>query len=129
MNYENYTIFRDFYTDSRLLLYVMTYCRVKFELGTDRTATPDEMFDLGAKALAIPKHPAVHNQKPSEMDPSRQILKLIWPKGKSAGTLRHKDSGEVYFLLVSKANIPADRSVLPTEAAMQDAATKAMGFL
>lgn len=28
----------------------MTYCRVKFELGTDRTATPDEMFDLGAKA-------------------------------------------------------------------------------
>ena len=25
-------------------------CRVKFELGTDRTATPDEMFDLGAKA-------------------------------------------------------------------------------
>lgn len=104
----------------------MTYCRVKFELGTDRTATPDEMFDLGAKALAIPKHPAVHDQKPSEMDPSRQILKLIWPKGKSAGTLRHKDSGEVYFLLVSKANIPADRSVLPTEAAMQDAATKAM---
>jgi hypothetical protein len=80
----------------------------------------------GRKALAIPKHPAVHDQKPSEMDPSRQILKLIWPKGSSAGTLRHKDSGEVYFLLVSKANIPADRSVLPTEAAMQDAATKAM---
>ena len=55
----------------------MTYVRVKFELGTDRTATPDEMFDLGAKALAIPKNPAVHDQKPSEMDPSRQILKLV----------------------------------------------------
>ena len=107
----------------------MTYCRVKFELGTDRTATPDERFDLGAKALAIPKHPAVHDQKPSEMDPSHQILKLICPKGSSAGTLRHKDSGEIYYLLVSKANIPADRSVLPTEAAMHEAATKVMEFL
>ena len=80
----------------------------------------------GRKALAIPKHPAVHDQKPSEMDPSRQILKLIWPKGKSAGTLRHKDSGEIYYLLVSKAKIPADPSVLPTDSAMYEAATKAM---
>lgn len=80
----------------------------------------------GRKALAIPKHPAVHDEKPSGMDPSRQILKLIWPKGKSAGTLRHKDSGEIYYLLVSKANIPADRSVLPTEAAMHEAAVNAM---
>lgn len=80
----------------------------------------------GRKALAIPKHPAVHDEKPSTFDPSRQILKLIWPKGSSSGTLRHKNSGEVYFLLISKANIPADRSVLPTEAAMHEAATKNM---
>ena len=33
-----------------LLIYVMTYCRCKLELGTNRTATPDEIFDLDAKA-------------------------------------------------------------------------------
>lgn len=80
----------------------------------------------GHKALSIPKHPAVHNKKPSEFDPSRQILSLVWPKGNSAGTLRHKESGAVYYLLIPKATIPADPSVLPSEAEMLDAADKAM---
>lgn len=80
----------------------------------------------GHKALSIPKHPAVHDKKPSEFDPSRQILSLVWPKGNSAGTLRHKESGAVYYLLIPKATIPADPSVLPSEAEMLDAADKAM---
>lgn len=80
----------------------------------------------GHKSLAIPKHPAVHDKKPSEFDPSRQILSLVWPKGQTAGTLRHKQSGAVYYLLVPRATISADKTVLPTEEKMLDAANKAM---
>lgn len=80
----------------------------------------------GRKSLAIPKHPAVHDEKPSAFDPSRQILSLVWPKGKKAGTLRHKQSGAVYYLLVPRAKIRPDETVLPTEEKMLDAASKAM---
>ncbi len=80
----------------------------------------------GRKALAIPKHPAVHDEKPSTFDPSRQILALVWQKGKSAGVLKHKETNEVYFLLIPRATIPADETVLPTESATYEAAAKAM---
>ena len=80
----------------------------------------------GRKALAIPKHPAVHDEKPSAFDPSRQILALVWGKGKSAGVLKHKETNEVYFLLIPRATIPADETVLPTESATYEAATQAM---
>ena len=78
------------------------------------------------KALAIPKHPTVYDQKPSEFDPSRMILNCVWPKGRTAGTLRHKESGEILYLLIPRANIPADRTVLPNETDITAAANNAM---
>lgn len=84
------------------------------------------ILPVKGKALAIPKHPAIYDQKPSEFDPSRMILNCVWPKGKTAGTLRHKKTGEIYYLLLPKANIPADETVLPPKDEMLSAANKAM---
>ena len=80
----------------------------------------------GKKALAVPKHPAAAGRRPAELDPDRSKLSLVWPKGKSTGTLRNKESGEVYYLLIPKATIQADQSILPTEAALVDAGNSAM---
>lgn len=80
----------------------------------------------GRKALAIPVHPAVWDQRPAEFDPSREKLSLVWPKGEKTGTLREKDTNEPYYILVAHATIPADRSVLPDDNALSDAARAAM---
>ena len=81
----------------------------------------------GHKALAIPQVPAAAGRRPAEIDPSRQQLALVWPKGATAGTLRDKETDDVWYLLVAKATIPADQTVLPTESAMTDAANAAIG--
>lgn len=80
----------------------------------------------GHKALAIPKTAAAAGRRPAELDPSRQKLALVWPKGEKSGTLRDKESGEVFYLLVAKATIPADTTVLPPESDMVAAASAAM---
>ena len=80
----------------------------------------------GHKALAIPVHPAVWDQRPAEFDPSREKLSLVWPKGHNNGTLRDKETDEPYYILVAHATIPADRSVLPDDDALSDAARAAM---
>lgn len=80
----------------------------------------------GKKALAIPQHPATNGKRAEEFDPSREMLKLVWPKGEKTGTLRDKETDEVYYLLVAHATIHADPSVLPEESAMIDAANFAM---
>lgn len=80
----------------------------------------------GHKALAIPQVAAVAGRRPAEIDPSRDKFALVWPKGAKTGTLRDKESGEVVYLLVAKATIPKDETVLPTDAAMYDAANAAM---
>ena len=80
----------------------------------------------GHKALAIPQVAAVAGKRPAEVDPSRQKFALVWPKGKATGTLRDKESGEVVYLLVAKAKIPKDETVLPSDDKMYDAATAAM---
>ena len=80
----------------------------------------------GKKALAIPVHPEVWDQRPAGFDPGREKLSLVWPKGEKTGTLREKKTGEPYYILVAHATIPADRSVLPTEDALMDAARSAM---
>jgi hypothetical protein len=69
----------------------------------------------GRKALAIPKHPAVHDEKPSTFDPGRTRLTLVWNKMKKVGVLKSKDAGEVFFLLIPRASIPADETVLPND--------------
>ena len=80
----------------------------------------------GRKALAMPVHPAVWDQRPAEYDPSREKLSLVWPKGEKTGTLRDKETGEPYYVLMAHATIRADRSVLPEENALLDAARAAM---
>lgn len=80
----------------------------------------------GHKALAIPKTAAAAGRRPAELDPSRQKLALVWPKGEKTGTLRDEESGEVFYLLVAKATIPADTTVLPPESDMEAAASAAM---
>ena len=80
----------------------------------------------GHKALAIPKTAAAAGRRPAELDPSRQKLALVWPKGETAGTLRDKETDEVFYLLVAKATIKADTTVLPTDSDIMTAASAAM---
>lgn len=80
----------------------------------------------GHKALAIPKVAAVAGKRPSEIDPDRTRFAIVWPKGKTTGTLRDKETNEVIYLLVPKATIPEDKSILPTEDEMVDAGKSAM---
>ncbi len=83
----------------------------------------------GRKALAIPVHPAVADQDPAEYDSSRSLLSLVWPKGEKAGTLRDKETGEPYYLLVAHATMKPDPTVLPEESALHRAAEDAMGAI
>ena len=80
----------------------------------------------GHKALAIPKTVEAAGRRPAELDPERQKLTLVWPKGKTAGTLRDKETDEVVYLLVPRATIPGDETVLPTEDEMVEAGISAM---
>ena len=83
----------------------------------------------GKKALAMPVNPAVWGQRPAEFDPSREKLSLVWPKGSKTGTLRDKETGEPYYILMAHATMPADRSVLPDEDALHSAAQDAIGAI
>ena len=84
----------------------------------------------GGKALAIPLAAQVYGKKPSEWSGFRRgdeagdddVLQLFWPKNSAHGFLKHRDSGDLLYLLVPKATIKADPDVLPSEADMQDAA-------
>ena len=80
----------------------------------------------GHKALAIPKSIKGAGKRPSEIDPDRTKFALVWPKGKTTGTLRDKETDEVVYLLVSKATIPEDKTVLPTDAELESAGMSAM---
>ena len=84
------------------------------------------VYPTDAKALAIPKSPATAGKRPKEFDPDRAKLALVWPKGETAGTLRDKETDEVVYLLVSKAKIKEDKTVLPTEDEMFEAGKSAM---
>ena len=84
------------------------------------------VYPKDAKALAIPKSPRTAGKRPAEFDPGRSKLALVWPKGETAGTLRDKETDEVVYLLVSKATIKADKTVLPTDAELESAGMAAM---
>ena len=80
----------------------------------------------GRKALAIPLAAEVAGMRPSEWSGfshgdeagDDDILQLFWPKNSSHGFLKHRDTGELLYLLISKAAIKADPSVLPDAAAL-----------
>ena len=80
----------------------------------------------GHKALAIPKSIQGAGKRPAEADPDRTKFALVWPKGKTTGTLRDKETDEVVYLLVPKATIPEDKTILPTESEMESAGMAAM---
>jgi hypothetical protein len=80
----------------------------------------------GHKALAIPKSIQGVGKRPAEADPDRTKFTLVWPKGKTTGTLRDKETDEVVYLLVPKATIPEDKTILPTEDEMFEAGKSAM---
>ena len=80
----------------------------------------------GHKALAIPKSIQGAGKRPAEADPDHTKFALVWPKGEKTGTLRDKETDEVVYLLVSKATIPEDKTILPTESEMESAGMAAM---
>ena len=75
------------------------------------------------KALAIPLDPAVADIWPSEAGGE---LDVFWPKNSSHGFLKDPETGDLLWLLVPKATIPADRTVLPEDAAIEQAALDAI---
>lgn len=81
------------------------------------------------KALAIPVSPSVAGIWPSEAGAfsSGEGTSLFWPKNSRHGFIKDNASGELLWLLVPKATIPADPDVLPTDAEMLDAAATYVG--
>ena len=84
------------------------------------------------KALAIPINPAVAGIWPSEAggvatggaDDERYAM--IWPKGSSHGFIKDTETNDLLWLLVPKATIPADPSVLPGDGEILGAAEDAV---
>lgn len=75
------------------------------------------------KALAVPINPAVAGIWPSEYD---EGLTVVWKKGDSHGRLIEKEGGRTLYLLLPKATIPADKSVLPSDEEVLNAAEAAI---
>ena len=84
------------------------------------------VYPVDAKALAIPKRPDVAGKRPKEADPMREKFALVWPKGETAGSLRDRETDQIVYLLVPKAKIKADPTVLPSDEALLDAGQAAM---
>lgn len=69
------------------------------------------------KALAIPIDPSVAGIWPSEAGgiATGDAYSLVWPKNSDHGFIKDNESGDLLWLLVPKATIPADPTVLPTD--------------
>lgn len=86
----------------------------------------------GKKALAIPIDPRVAGIWPSEAGAigtggaDDEPYALLWPKGSDHGFVKDTETGDLLWLLVPKATIKADPSVLPTDAELLDAAEAAI---
>ena len=61
------------------------------------------------KALALPIDPAVAGIWPSEYSQDHKLFKT------PGGALGDAESGKILYILLPKATIPADKSVLPTD--------------
>lgn len=75
------------------------------------------------KALAIPLDPAVAGIWPSEVPGD---LDVFWPKNSAHGFLKDPATSDLLYLLVPKATIPADPSVLPSDGEILSAAEDAV---
>ena len=69
------------------------------------------------KALALPIDPAVAGIWPSEANAyaNEDEYVLIWPKNSSHGFIKDVEQNQLLWLLIPKATITADKSVLPTD--------------
>lgn len=61
------------------------------------------------KALALPIDPAVAGIWPSEYSRDHKLFKTL------GGALGDADTGKILYILLPKATIPSDQSVLPTD--------------
>lgn len=75
------------------------------------------------KALAVPINPEVAGIWPSEAGGE---LDLFWPKNSSHGFLKDPETSELLYLLLPKATIPEDKTVLPTDDQIFEAAGDAI---
>lgn len=78
------------------------------------------------KALAIPVSPAVASIWPSEANALTDHIDMIWPKNSAHGFLKDAETGDLLWLLLPKATIKADASVLPADAEIEHAAMEAI---
>lgn len=80
------------------------------------------------KALAIPIDPSVAGIWPSEANAvaNEDEYALIWPKNSSHGFIKDIEQNQLLWLLVPKATIPADKTVLPDDATTLKAAEDAV---
>ena len=80
------------------------------------------------KALAVPISPAVAGIWPSEAGAfaNEDEYSVFWPKNSSHGFIKDNERGELMWLLLPKATIKADPTVMPTDDAMADAAIAAI---
>ncbi|MGN0833051.1 MAG: hypothetical protein ACI4RD_05325 [Kiritimatiellia bacterium] len=72
------------------------------------------------KALALPIDPAVAGIWPSEYSQDHKLFKT------PGGALGDAESGKILYILLPKATIPADKSVLPTDDETLKAAEEAV---
>ena len=78
----------------------------------------------GKKSIALPIDPAVAGIWPSEYDPTPKHEKTFVTPG---GAIGEKETGKILYILLPKATIPADPTVLPTDDEIADAATLGIG--
>ena len=76
----------------------------------------------GRKALAIPISTEVAGMNPREVNKLTGGIALVWPKNSGHGFLKDENTNELLWLLIPKATIKADPTVLPTDDKMRDAA-------
>lgn len=72
------------------------------------------------KALALPIDPAVAGIWPSEYSRDHKLFKT------PGGALGDADTGKILYILLPKATIPSDQSVLPTDAEIFGAVEEAL---
>ena len=80
------------------------------------------------KALAIPIDPSVAGIWPSEANAfaNEDEYALIWPKNSSHGFIKDVERNELLWILLPKATIKADKTVLPDDNATLKAAEEAV---
>ena len=72
------------------------------------------------KALALPVDPSVAGIWPSEYSQGHKLFKT------PGGALGDSETGKILYILLPKATVPADPTVLPTDDEIADAATLGM---